>query len=158
MTDEDVDVEAVLDRAGFEADSNVLTRRQAEVLALRERGLAQADIAERLGTSRANVSSVEASARENVAKARETVAVAEALRAPVRVTVAAGTDLYDVPARVFEACDEVGLKVNYTAPDLLQRVSEAAGDAVSGRQVEQPLLVGVTTEGEVRVRRRAGRD
>jgi hypothetical protein len=123
------------------------------VLALRERGVRQADIADRLGTSRANVSSVEASARANVEKAHETVAFVEALAAPVRVEVAAGTDLYDVPKQVYDACDEAGVKVNRTAPDLMKRVSDEAGDAVQGRAVRESLLVGVTTDGEVRVRR-----
>jgi Tfx family DNA-binding protein len=153
MSAADVDVDEILDRAGFDADENVLTRRQAEVLALRERGIAQADIADRLGTSRANVSSIEASARENIEKARETVAFAEALHAPVRITLDAGTDLYDVPARVFDQCDEAGVKVSYTAPELMKMVSDAAGDAVSGRSIDQELFVGVTSDGEVRVRR-----
>jgi Tfx family DNA-binding protein len=153
MSTDDIDVDDLLDRAGFDADGNVLTRRQAEVLALRERGLAQAEIAERLGTSRANVSSVEASARENVAKARETVAFAEMLEAPVRIVLEPGTDLYDVPARVFDRCDDVGVKVSYTAPELMKLVSDAAGDAVTGRNVDQELFVGVTSDGEVQVRR-----
>lgn len=147
------DVEGILDRAGFDAEASVLTRRQAEVLALRERDVAQAAIADRLGTSRANVSSVEASARENVRKARETVAFAEALSAPVRVEVEAGTDLYDVPSRVYDACDEVGLKVAHAAPELMTHVSDEAGDAVAGREIREDLLVGVTTAGEVTVRR-----
>ncbi|WP_435180644.1 Tfx family DNA-binding protein [Halorussus sp. AFM4] len=147
------DVDELLDRAGFDADDSVLTRRQAEVLALRERGVAQAAIADRLGTSRANVSSVEASARENVEKARETVAFAEALRAPVRVVVTAGTDLYDVPSRVYDACDEARVKVNHAAPELMKRVSDEAGDAVEGREVQEDLLIGVTTGGEVTVRK-----
>jgi hypothetical protein len=155
MSAADVDVDEILDRAGFAADESVLTRRQAEVLALRERDISQADIAEELGTSRANVSSIEASARENIAKARETVAFAEALRAPVRIVLESGTDLYDVPARVFDECDEVGVKVSYTAPELMKLVSDAAGDAVTGRSIEQELLVGVTSDGEVRVRRQA---
>jgi len=155
MTDRDIDVDVILDRAGFDAGENVLTRRQAEVLALRERGLAQAEIADRLGTSRANVSSVEASARENVAKARETVAFAETLEAPVRVTVAPGTDLYDVPAAVFEECDTVGVKVNHTAPELMKRISDEAGEAVVGREVQEQLFVGVTSDGQVRVRRQS---
>ena len=150
---EDIDVEGILDRAGFDEETNVLTRRQAEVLALRERGMAQADIADRLGTSRANVSSVEASARQNVEKARETVAFSETLHAPVRIVVEPGTDLYDVPAMVFDQCDEAGVKVSYTAPDLMKLVSDAAGNAVTGRNVEQELFVGVTSDGEVRVRR-----
>ncbi|WP_435119273.1 Tfx family DNA-binding protein [Halolamina sp. C58] len=155
---EDADSDAptaaeLLGQAGFDADSNVLTRRQAEVLALREHGLRQADIADRLGTSRANVSSVEASARENVEKARETVSFADALSAPVRVRVDEGTDLYDVPDLVYEACDEAGVKVGYAAPELMKVVSDAAGDAVHGREVRAELLVGVTADGQVRVRR-----
>ncbi|ADJ13756.1 Tfx family DNA-binding protein [Halalkalicoccus jeotgali] len=149
----DYDIDALLDQVGFEADRNVLTRRQAEVLALRERDVPQADIAQRLGTSRANVSSIETSARTNVEKARETIAFAEALNAPVRVDVAAGVDLYDIPSRVYAACDDADVKVNQTAPELMKSVSDAAGDAVSGREVKRDLLVGVTIDGTVRVRR-----
>ncbi|MFB6233934.1 MAG: Tfx family DNA-binding protein [Halopenitus sp.] len=151
--DDAVEVDAVLERAGFDPSGGVLTRRQAEVLALRERGLKQSVIAERLGTSRANVSSVEASARENVEKARETVAFAEALAAPVRVEIGESTDLYDVPTQVYDACDEAGVKVNHTAPELMRIVGEAAGDAVQGRQVRRRLFVTVDSDGTVRVRR-----
>jgi hypothetical protein len=106
-----------------------------------------------LGTSRANVSSIESSARRNVEKARETVAFAEALTAPVRIPVEGGTDLYDVPKQVYDACDEAGVKVNRTAPELMKAVSDAAGDAIQGREVRESLLVGVTTDGQVQVRR-----
>ncbi len=153
-SDDDPDAATLLEQVGFDPETSVLTRRQAEVLALRERDVAQAAIADRLGTSRANVSSIEASARANVEKARETVAFAEALNAPVRVEVEAGTDLYDIPSRVYAACDDAGVKVNQTAPELMKSVSDAAGDAVSGRAVRRDLLVGVTSEGAVRVRRR----
>ena len=146
------DADELLDRTGFEAADSVLTRRQAEVLAFRERGVSQADIAEKLGTSRANVSSVESSARENIANARETVAFAEALSAPVRVTVEAGTDLYDVPNMVYSACDEAGVKVNRTAPEVMRLVGEAAGDAVHGREVRRDITVSVTGDGTVQVR------
>jgi len=150
------DLDALLQRTGFDEETSVLTRRQAEVLALRERGLSQSAIAERLGTSRANVSGVEASARENVEKARETVAFAETLRAPVRIEIDDGTDLYDVPDRVYDACDEAGVKVVYTAPNLMKAVADAAGSAVEGRRVTEDLVVGVTSDGEVRVRRAVG--
>ncbi|MFP8951681.1 Tfx family DNA-binding protein [Natrialbaceae archaeon A-arb3/5] len=146
------ETESLLEDIGFDPETSVLTYRQAQVLALRERDVSQANIAEALGTSRANVSSVEASARENLSKARETVAFAEALRAPVRVRVPEGTDLYDVPQLVYEACDEAGVKVDYTAPDLMKAVSDAAGAAVAGREIATPLIVGVTSEGMVRVR------
>lgn len=155
MSDDDAlpDVDALLAEVGFDEATSVLTRRQAEVLVYRERGVAQADIADELGTSRANVSSVEASARENVEKARETVAFAEALNAPVRISIEAGTDLYDVPNRVYSACDEAGVKVTRTAPELMKLVGDAAGDAVQGRRVRTDITVAVTGEGEVNVRR-----
>jgi hypothetical protein len=152
MSEEVPDVSAILARAGFEPSANVLTRRQAEVLALRERGLPQATIAEELGTSRANVSKVEASARDNIAKARETVAFAETLQAPVQVDVEPGTDLYEVPDLVYDGCDTAGVKVPYSAPEVMKLVSEAAGDAVAGREVKQHILVGVTSDGTMRVR------
>jgi hypothetical protein len=148
-----VDLDTLLDRAGFDPEKSVLTRRQAEVLLLRERNVRQTTIADRIGTSRANVSSIEASARANIEKARETIAFAEALSAPVTVEVEPGTDLYDVPKQVYDACDESGVKVNYTAPDLMKIVSDAADDAVQGREVRKPILVGVTSDGNVRVRR-----
>ena len=149
----DVDADSILEGAGFDADESVLTRRQAEVLALRERGLRQSDIAGRLGTSRANVSSVEASARDNVAHARETVAFAEALSAPVRVEIASGTDLYDAPQLVYDACDDAGVKVNQTAPELMKAIGDRAGDAVHGREVRNRLFVTVAADGQIRVRR-----
>ena len=149
---EDVEADELLERAGFDADESVLTDRQAEVLALRERGLRQSDIADRLGTSRANVSSVEASARDNVDRARETVAFAEALAAPVRVEIDSGTDLYDAPKRVYDACDDAGVKVNQTAPDLMKTIGDRAGDAVHGREVRSRLFVTVDASGQIRVR------
>jgi Tfx family DNA-binding protein len=154
----DIDIDALLDRTGFDPETSVLTRRQAEVLLLRERGVRQTTIADHIGTSRANVSSIEASARANIEKARETVAFAEALSAPVRVEVDVGTDLYDVPKLVYDACDEAGVKVNHTAPDLMKAVSDAAGEAVQGREVREAILVGVTSNGNVRVRRSAEQD
>ncbi|WP_182022152.1 Tfx family DNA-binding protein [Haloquadratum walsbyi] len=155
---EELDVDAILAEIGFNPDVNVLTRRQAEVLTLRERGYQQSRIATALGTSRANVSSVESSARENVDKARNTVAFAEALTAPVQISIAAGTDLYDVPKKVYDACDAEGVKVTRTAPELMKAVADAAGDAVRGREVKQWLLVGVTSDGTIQVRRSGGRE
>ncbi|TQQ82967.1 Tfx family DNA-binding protein [Halonotius terrestris] len=148
----DIDVSDLLDRAGFDAEENVLTARQAEVLALREQGLRQLDIAERLGTSRANVSNIEGSARENIAKASETVSFAESLSAPVRVEIPADTDLYRVPNLIYDAADEADVKVSYTAPDLMSLISDRASAAVKGRNVKKRLFVSVTADGSVQVR------
>lgn len=147
------DVEEFLATVGFEAESNILTRRQVEVLALRERGLKQATIANRLDTSRANISGIEASARNNVARARETVRIADLLSAPVQVEISSDSDLYDVPYEVFDACDDAGVKVNEDAPELIRRITDAADDAIEGREVRERFVVTVTGDGDVWVHR-----
>jgi Tfx family DNA-binding protein len=150
---EEFDVDSFLERLGFDPDESVLTRRQATVLALRERGLQQSAIAERLGTSRANVANVEASARTNVDRARETVAFAEALRAPIRVPFEAGTDIYDVPDAVYAAADEADVTVEHGAPDLMKRVVDVAGEDVRDRVITAAIVVSVSRDGVVTVRR-----
>lgn len=157
MSDDEWDADELLEEVQFDEEASSLTRRQAEVLALRERGASQAAIADLLGTSRANVSGVESSARRNVEQARETVAFVEALAAPVRVTVDPGTDAYEIPDRVYDACDEAGVKVGHSGADLLRVVSEAVPDAIEDREVLASLLVSVGTDGEVQVRRRDDR-
>ena len=154
----DEDVDALLGRIGFDPDESVLTRRQATVLALRERGVQQSAIAERLGTSRANVANHEANARENVRKARETVSFAESLRAPIRVTFEAGTDIYDVPDAVYRAADEEDVVVEHAAPDLMKRVVDAMGDAIRDRALTADVIVSVSREGTVTVRRAGAGD
>lgn len=145
-------VEGVLDELGFEESEQVLTRRQAAVLLLRERGIKQRRIADRYGTSRANISSIEKSARENVRKARQTVEFVESLAAPVALTIEPGAELYDVVGEVYDACDEAGMKVPYTAPELMKLLSDGAGGAIRRETVREPVRIEVTTDGDVRVR------
>jgi hypothetical protein len=152
MSDDVPDADAVLSRLGFDPDTSVLTYRQAEVLVLREHGASQAAIAERLGTSRANVSKVEASARENIEKAAETVAFADALAAPVQVDVSPGTPVFDVPDMVYEACDDQGVKVASAAAALMRRIRTQAAESVENGTVVSGLLVVVDADGGVHVR------
>lgn len=149
-------VDELLAEAGFDADENVLTRRQAQVLALRERQLSQEEIANILGTTRANISSIEASARRNVHRAGETVAVAATLQAPVRVRIATGTDLFDVPDAVFRACDDAGTKVASPSAELVRAIREDAPQAIEGDVVIRPLLIAVDGEGSITIRAETG--
>ncbi|PSP28931.1 RNA polymerase subunit sigma-70 [Halobacteriales archaeon QH_2_65_14] len=154
VNDEDVEnVTEVLSELGFDEESMVITRRQAEVLVMRDRGLTQATIADKLDTTRENVTGIEHRARENIEKARETVEFAEVIEAPVRIEAPAGTDMYEIPELVFDACDEAGIKVAHNAPELMKLISDGAGSAIEGRQVRTALSIHVTSEGVVQVRR-----
>lgn len=154
----DLDVDTLLDEVGFDPERNILTKRQAEVLVLRDRGIPQQAIADELETSRANVANIEASARSNIDRAEETLRFVEAIQAPVQVAILAGSDIYDVPDAVYAACDEADIKVDHSAPDLMKRVLDANAAVVSGRTVETPLSVIVKADGEVLVRRKQSED
>ncbi len=145
-------IDELLSEAGFDPEENVLTRRQAQVLALRERDRSQQAIAGILGTTRANISSIEASARRNIERATETVAVAAALRAPVRVRIDPGTDLFDVPDALFRACDEAGTKVAHPSAEVVRALRRDAAAAIEDDRVVQPLLIGVDSDGSITIR------
>lgn len=150
--DGDVDSAELLSNVEFDPDDSVLTHRQAVVLALRERDVRQRDIAEQLGTSRANIANIENDARTNVEKARKTVAFAESLTAPVHVDIDSGTRIYDIPRTVYDASDEVGVEVNYGASNLLHLVSDTVGSAIEDEVVRTPLRIDIAADGTVHVR------
>lgn len=139
----------LLDRLGFDPEESLLTPRQAQVLVLRERELTQEQIADQWGTSRANVANVEASARTNLAKARHTVAFVEELLAPLELRIDRGTDLYDVPGRVFEFCDDCGVKADVSAMDLIDRVADEADRAVRNGSLARDVVVEIGTDGSI---------
>ena len=143
---------AILDRSGFDAEQSILTRPQAEVLVLRERGFTQRAIADARKTSRANISNIEATARENLQKARETVAFADTVQAAVRIEIESGTELIEIPERVYSTCDREGMKVAASAPELLKVITEGASGFVEDGRLEAPLLIAVGPDGEVTLR------
>jgi transcriptional regulator len=57
-----------------------------------------------------------------------------------------------VPDLVYDGCDDAGVKVPYSAPEVMKLVSDSSGDAIAGREVRQHILVGVTSDGTMRVR------
>ena len=93
------------------AETTALTDRQVEVLELREQGLTQQEVADRLGTTSSNVSAVERAAEENIRKARRTLELVRTVRAPVQFTVPADTKFDDIVGIVYDRGDEAGVKV-----------------------------------------------
>lgn len=133
------------------ADETVLTDRQVEVLELREKGYTQAEVADELGTSDSNVSAVERAAEENVAKARRTLELLRAVRAPVRFTVPPNADFENLLETVYARGDEAGVKVKYCRPELQSHLYGELEAYTDGNRLEIGVTVGLTEEGEVRI-------
>ena len=132
-----------------EVEDTFLTARQAEVLALRHGGLTQREIAERIGSTVANVSAIERAARGNVASARRTLELARVLEAVVRFSVPAGTDLRDLVDRIYARGDDAGVRIAYTDPELVTRLHDLLEGRLEGRALTTEAEVGITGDGAV---------
>jgi hypothetical protein len=96
-----------------------LTKRQLAVLQMRHQGPSQQDVADRLGTTRSNISILEKRAHKNIARAQRTVQQWMMIRAPISLFVKEGTDVFDIPRMIFAAADEMGIKLHVTSMDIL---------------------------------------
>lgn len=103
-----------------------LTEHQIKILRLRAKGLKQSEIAEMLGTSRANVSILERRALEKIEKARNTLLLWEQINSKISLDVKAGEDIFTVPERLFRKADELGIKVPYSTAEIVAFLVERA--------------------------------
>jgi len=135
----------------MDAEETSLTERQAEVLALREDGLTQREVAAELGTTASNVSAVERAAETNVAAARRTLELVRTLRAPVQIDVPGGTTFDDLVDRVYDRGDEAGVKVAYCRPELYAHLYGLLEEETTGNRLDTAVRIGLTEDGEVAV-------
>ena len=133
------------------ADSTILTDRQVEVLELREQGLTQRAVADRLGTTGSNVSAVERAAERNVEQARRTLGLIRTIRSPVRLTVGAGTSFDGLVDAVYERGDEDGVKIAYCRPELYAHLFGQLEPHTTRNRLDTEVEVGLTHDGEVKV-------
>ncbi|WP_461866647.1 Tfx family DNA-binding protein [Thermococcus sp.] len=103
-----------------------LTEQQIKILQLRAKGLKQSEIAELLGTSRANISILEHRALEKIQKARNTLLLWEQINSKISVDVKQGEDIFDVPEKLFKKADEMNIKVPYSTAEIIAFLVEHA--------------------------------
>ncbi len=126
-----------------------LTPTQARILELRAKGYTQAQVAEILGTTRANVSITESRARKNIAKAARTLALFNKIGAPLMVEVNKGEDIFDVPRKVFACATECGIKVRENTLSLIEKIEREAKGKLNGRVVTQEIRITILKDGRV---------
>ena len=134
-----------------ESPDSFLTDRQLEVLRLRQQGCSQQDIAERLGTTRSNISILEKRAHQNIARAERTLQQWMMIRAPITCRAKAGTDVFDLPRMIFAAADEKGMRLPVTSLDIVVQLQRRAPRLFKKRALEQDAEIYVTEEGDVLV-------
>lgn len=135
----------------MEDKKTFLTETQAEVLRLRREGLTQAKIAERFGTTRSNICSLEKRAKENIEKAERTLNLARKIRAPVTVTIGKDEDILDSAKNIFRKADKANIHVSLDTPGLISKIEQEAEGKLKGRRATEEIQLSLTPEGEVLV-------
>jgi Tfx family DNA-binding protein len=128
-----------------------LTKRQVEVLQMRLAGLSQQEIAEKLGTTRSNISILEKRAYQNISRAEKTMQQWLMLRAPISLLAKAGTDVFALPREIFAAADEKHMRLPITSLDIVVQLRRKAPRLFRKRALSRDARIFVTEEGEVLV-------
>ncbi|NMX21513.1 hypothetical protein C5S30_03585 [ANME-1 cluster archaeon GoMg4] len=130
-------------------DEMTLTKRQMEVLKLRNEGLSQEEIAQRFGQTKQNISAIERMARANVKKAENTLKFVKLLKAPIWFTVDENTDLEEVTKKVFSEADRAKIHIAYDVLSLATKIREELRDKIKHRLIVREFEIGITKEGEI---------
>ncbi|MEE9594286.1 MAG: Tfx family DNA-binding protein [Candidatus Hydrothermarchaeales archaeon] len=130
-------------------NDSFLTARQLEILRLRKEGLSQTAIARKFGTSRANISATEKTARTNIEKAKHTLALADMIEAPIWLVLEPNTDLNQAVKEIYHRADSLGIRVIQSFPSLSHAIQEGASDKIKGRMVLKRLEIAITKDGAI---------
>ena len=126
-----------------------LTERQRVILRHRRQGLSQQQIADIIGTSKANVYTIEKSALENVRRAHETLQFMYTLDAGFLCVIPSGADLLIVPEMIFHEASGRGVKVRYDTIGLINRLCDSVPEHVRARLVKDEIQVYLNDDGEI---------
>jgi hypothetical protein len=130
-------------------DETILTKKQIQVLKLRNEGYSQEEIAQKFGQTKQNISAIERMARANVKKAENTIKFVKLLKAPIWFTVAENTDLDAAVRLIFAEADKAGIHVAHDQLTLAAKIREEAMDKIRHRLILKEFEVGITKEGKI---------
>jgi hypothetical protein len=132
--------------------SSFLTERQIEVIKLRHKGRSQQEVADMIGTTRSNISILEKRAHQNIVRAQNTLRQWMTIQAPISLKVTAGTDVFDIPARIFQAADRMSIQLPATSLDIIFQLRRGAPELFKKRALSQDIEIYVTEDGELIVK------
>jgi len=131
--------------------TGALTKIQIEVLSLRVTGLTQEEVANRLGTTRQNISLIERRAKRNIERAEQTIAAYRRIRTVATVTLPPATHLVDVPRMLVDAADLAGVRISGDFSLVYKELRRSAGDNITGSRIIRPIRIDIMRGGDIYV-------
>ncbi len=126
---------------------SLFTDRQLEVLRYRKNGMTQQQIADMFHTSKANVCSIEKSAKKNVRRAKQTMDLFYTLDARPLCVLNEGSDLFDSAPFIVEEAKKIGMDLKIDPIDLINRLREEFPKRIHGRFIKKDIEVFVEEAG-----------
>lgn len=127
----------------------LLTDKQLKVLQLRSMGKKYSEIAQELGVSAESVFITEKRALKNIKTAFETIRAAVHGGIVHRLEIKAGTKLMEIPVKLFEEADRVGIKVNANFTKIYDDLRYDVPGAVSGTALAKDVVAYILFDGSV---------
>ncbi len=127
--------------------NGLFTKRQKEVLRYRKSGMTQQHVADLIHTSKANVCTIERSARENIQRAKETLTFVNTLDARLLCVIKKGSDLFDSVPLIIEETQKTGTQISFDQIDLINQLRNEFPHRIHGRYIKQDIEVFLETSG-----------
>lgn len=128
--------------------NSLLTERQLEILKLRRKGLSLSEIAERIGTTRQNVSIIEKRSMQRIEAAAATLSQLEDQKIVVVVNISKGTHILDAMKSIIQAADVSGVKLKGNVVDLLSWLRTSMEGRISSGKLTRDCRIIILDTGK----------
>jgi Tfx family DNA-binding protein len=126
----------------------LLTKRQLEVLRFRAQGLSQKEIAEKLNTSRENITIIERRANKNIQLAKSTLIALKTFGISSIIEVKSGTHLVDIPRIVLNKADEENIRIKANFSQIYDEIKLKVPDRIKRTKVHKDIIIRILPSGE----------
>ncbi len=132
-----------------------LTDKQIAILKMKKKGMSQADIARSKKTTRGNICIIEKTALRNIERANNTIKFYKALEAPISLTIPVGTDLYDIPKKIFKAAESSApkkrIKISVDAAMTVVKLKTQVPYKMHGRLITSEIDIAADEHGNLTI-------
>ena len=130
----------------------ILTSRQWRVLQLRATGLTQTQVANRLHTSRENISIIEHRAHANVRAAKATIVAIEHFSESKELIIPSGTSIFEAVSMVILRADVLRIKLRISADSLLAAIRSKCKGRIRGHHLTAVVKIKISEDGAVTIK------